>query len=245
MRIKRIDNAATWQGFTLVELLLVIAIIALLIALLLPALGMAREVALKVVCQNQLRQFGIGFMSYSNEHDDTLPGNCFDGPGMDWLGGFRGYQNNDPEDAPQNGSMFSYMSDEADVYVCPSDAEGNGRFSYSVPLILAGANVDALGGTRFEVEVENGAQVQEVNQTWLMSEENPWHWISQTNEGGFGSSDRLYNRHLGEVNIAFLDVSTESVEAPNDFEAQNLRFEIFGQWKKIGNTKWKFGQSTK
>lgn len=57
-------------GFTLVEMLVVIAIIGVLIALLLPALGAAREGARGATCKNNLRQFGIGFNVYADNHSE-------------------------------------------------------------------------------------------------------------------------------------------------------------------------------
>lgn len=62
------------QAFTLIELLVVITIIAMLVAILLPAIGRAREIARRSICQNNLRQWFVGVETYANDSRGYYPG---------------------------------------------------------------------------------------------------------------------------------------------------------------------------
>ena len=78
------------RGFTLLELLIVIAIVAILIALLLPAIQQARENARRVQCQNNLVQLGVALQHY-NQTFSVLPPGCVNDVGP-ILADSRGYR---------------------------------------------------------------------------------------------------------------------------------------------------------
>ena len=61
------------KGFTLVELLVVIAVIALLMGILMPALARVRQIAQRIMCGTNLSGIGKAMMVYANDYDDDLP----------------------------------------------------------------------------------------------------------------------------------------------------------------------------
>lgn len=62
------------RAFTLIELLVVIAVIAVLMGIMLPAIGAARRTARTTICLTRLKQFGLAAAMYSNEERDFNPG---------------------------------------------------------------------------------------------------------------------------------------------------------------------------
>ena len=106
-------------GFTLVELLVTISIIAVLLGLLFPALGLVQETAKRTACRANLRSIGLGFQVYMNENEGLLPRALplEDSTSTDSEG------NPAPLGPDSILTILVPLVDSAEVFICPSDEE--------------------------------------------------------------------------------------------------------------------------
>jgi prepilin-type N-terminal cleavage/methylation domain-containing protein len=104
-------------GFTLVELLVVIAVIAILAALFLPALGRAKAKAQRTACMNNLRQISSGVHMYSDDANDVSPSPAAVAAGTNFVSLYSGYK----ELMKNYVGLKGASSPQDQLFACPAD----------------------------------------------------------------------------------------------------------------------------
>jgi prepilin-type N-terminal cleavage/methylation domain-containing protein/prepilin-type processing-associated H-X9-DG protein len=147
----RYRRGASPAAFTLVELLVVIGIIAVLIALLLPALNRAREAAKGAQCLSNMRQVGIALQAYLIESKQVIPPHKPHPDGA-YFQGVPDYGNPAVYAVYPNvlGLLLPYMGNQTRAMVCPSAIDYYGGAAFN-PTVYSDTNYmanDAVAGQK-------------------------------------------------------------------------------------------------
>jgi len=117
-------------AFTLIEMLVTIAVIALLMGILLPILGRVKSMAMRVKCANNLRQINLGVNFFLNENNNTYL--CDDDPVSDdpcntyWLWMGRGWR-----DVIEPYLQVNSSQENPSVFLCPEDRQSPEKYEYT------------------------------------------------------------------------------------------------------------------
>lgn len=201
------------RAFTLVEMLIVIAIIGTLVALLLPAIQSARQSAFKASCSNRMRQIGLAMTFYCDANDGKFPQNSHAGAGKSWI-----------------YTLAPYLEEMDVVRICPLDPQGDQRLankqtSYVISGYITSASrpesvleMRKLKSLTRTITVFEGSNQRSVSN--LESEHtHPWNWFSAANisAGTVWTEARKEiepTQHMGNsANYLYADAHVEAIAA--------------------------------
>ena len=190
-------HARSVLAFTLIELLAVIAIIALLAGLLLPVIGRGKESARAITCLNNLRQWGLATQLYTADHDGYLPLDGTPNPGASSTN--YGWYIQLPQQLrlPRYHDMPWHTDPAAEprksIWICPSNrrrSNGNNLFHYCL-----NQHVNGTGPKSRPVRLESINRPALV--IWLFDSKN----LPAVGYWGFVHT----NLHNGGAQFTFLD----------------------------------------
>jgi prepilin-type processing-associated H-X9-DG protein/prepilin-type N-terminal cleavage/methylation domain-containing protein len=234
------------DAFTLVELLVVIGIIAMLVAMLLPALNKAREASKAATCLSNLRQINTAFILFAHDNRGFLPQIGSAGTGAEpyaidgtnynvlvrWFGGLYGT----PQKFYAPAAMLAKYWGTANVGGCPSFEVDDvfrpqyGPVDYAYNAIYARHKDWAAGGTLrsgLGVRLSKIRRSSEKALVWDSArlddgtiDRTPWGYPSTGNVNNNKSDPNFHARHNRRGNVGWADGSCSSIE-PTFFPTYN------------------------
>jgi prepilin-type N-terminal cleavage/methylation domain-containing protein len=155
------------NAFTLIELLIVVAIIAILAGLLLPALSKAKQKTQLIMCMNNTKQLTLGWIMYADDNNAWVPPNENGGSGSgngtvdttkSWVNGWLNFTPDNTDNTNlqyiANALLGPYVQRQVKVYKCPAD---------KYPCMEGGQQMDRVRSISMNGYIEGGAYLNSKN----------------------------------------------------------------------------------
>ncbi len=203
--------------FTMIELLIVIAIIAILAAMLLPALNAARETAKKIQCVSNLKQMITATHMYAQDNQGLIPpANCNSINFHAYLQGGRYLAPNIIYD------QTIYISNKSKIFLCPTEKEKEkGTFFYAANRSFGTSTASVIANTKVKLSRLNPGLCYIAD--WNPKNTNSGYpgftgGVSSLTGTEWGSA---YARYKGFLNTAVLDGHAETMDIPTFSQPQH------------------------
>jgi prepilin-type N-terminal cleavage/methylation domain-containing protein/prepilin-type processing-associated H-X9-DG protein len=230
------------KAFTLIELLITIAIIAILASMLLPALNKARDRAKDIYCKSNLKQLGLAASMYSNDYYEwVVPARNQPAAGniqyQLWYSMLSGYGGLTPGYGVKILKTSGGIPTVAPSFTCPREADALGLYSYTQYLI--NARLSGVPGGTYN-KWRKLSQLTKPSRALLLTDSrNKTNYIvsgSSATGGGVGfrhgNSKTTAAIYYGDANIAYTDghAGTESFKEVNTLTRLDEGYDTRAGW---------------